>query len=89
MSPAVRASGRASARVATAAAAPVRSAVTDPPSMIASSSPVTASLTRIVPITVGNRLAGLPGKEVTHLSSAVPSPRAGIALKSPCGGLSR
>ena len=73
----------------TAAAAPVRSEVTDEHSITASSSPVSASESRTSPRTTGRPLALFPGNEVTHLSSASPSPRAGIARKSPWGGLSR
>ena len=54
-----------------------------------SGSPVVASDTQITPVTVGSPLGGLPGNDVTHLTSAKPSPRAGIARKSPYGGLSR
>ena len=42
-----------------------------------------------MPLTVGSPWAGLPGNEVIHLTSARPSPRAGIARKSPYGGLCR
>ena len=79
----------ASAGVATAATAPVRSAVTERASSSISGSPVFASDRQITPVTVGSPCAGLPGNEVIHLSSAKPSPRAGIARKSPNGGLSR
>ena len=51
----------------------------------ASSSPVTASETRIAPRTTGSPRALLPGNDVTHLRIASPSPRAGIARKSPSG----
>ena len=81
-----RAERRASA---TAATAPVRSAVTERASSSISGSPVSASDRQITPVTVGSPRAGLPGNEVTHFSSASPSPRAGIARKSPYGGLSR
>ena len=37
------------------------------------------------PLTVGSPRAGLPGNDVTHLSSAWPPPSAGIARKSPAG----
>ena len=87
--PTVRASGFASACAATAATAPVRSAVTERASSSISGSPVVASDTQITPVTVGSPRAGLPGNDVTHLTSARPSPRAGIARKSPYGGLSR
>ena len=36
-------------------------------------------------VTVGSPRAGLPGKDVTHFSSAWPPPSAGIARKSPAG----
>jgi hypothetical protein len=89
MIPTVRASWRASAVVATAATAPVRSAVTERASSSITGSPFSASERQITPVTVGSPSAGLPGNEVTHLSSAKPPPRAGIARKSPNGGLSR
>ena len=78
----------ARARAETAAAAPVRSQVTERPSITASDSPVSASETTITPTTTGRPRSGLAGNEVTHLTIARPSPRAGIARKSP-GGLSR
>ena len=87
--PTVRAPGRASATLATAAEAPVRSAVTLRASTMASGSPVVASETRITPVTVGSPRAGLPGNDVIHLTMASPSPIAGMARKSPHGGLSR
>ena len=40
-------------------------------------------------MTTGSPLPGLPGNDVTHLRLANPSPRAGIARKSPFGGASR
>jgi hypothetical protein len=89
MIPTVSASSLASARAETAAAAPVRSHVTARQSMIANSSPLVASDSRTAPATTGRPRFGLLGNEVTHLSSARPSPRAGMARKSPCGGLSR
>ena len=89
MIPTEAASSRARACAETAAAAPVRSEVTEEHSITASSSPVSASESRTSPRTTGNPFALLPGNDVTHLSSASPSPRAGIARKSPCGGLSR
>ena len=85
----MRASSRASACVATAATAPVRSAVTERASSSISDSPVCALDRQITPVTVGRPRAGFPGNDVTHLSSANPPPRAGIARKSPNGGLSR
>ena len=87
--PTVRASSRASSWVATAAAAPVRSAVTARASSSATGSPLSASETSTTPVTVGSPRRGLPGKEVIHLSIASPSPRTGIARKSPFGGLGR
>ena len=87
--PTALAPGRASAGAATAADAPVRSAVTLRASTMASGSPVVASDTRITPVTVGSPRAGLPGNDVIHLTIARPSPIAGIARKSPHGGLSR
>ena len=57
--------------------------------MIASSSPVSASERSSAPVTAGSPRSELPGNDVTHLSSAKPSPRAGIARKSPFGGASR
>jgi len=50
---------------------------------------VAASLTSSTPSTVGRRCAGLPGKEEIHFRIASPSPSAGMARKSPCGGDSR
>ena len=85
----MRASSRASSWAATAAAAPVRSAVTARASSIASGSPVSASETSTMPVTVGSPRRGLTGNEVTHFSIASPSPRTGIARKSPFGGLGR
>jgi len=79
----------ASARAATAATAPVRSAVTERASSRANGSPVRASERQTIPVTVGSPRAGLPGKEVIHLSSASSPPRAGMARKSPHGGLGR
>src|SRR5262249_50629747 len=79
----------ASACADTAATAPVRSDVTDEHSITASSSPVPASESSTSPRTTGRPLVLFPGNEVTHLSSASPSPSAGIARKSPFGGLSR
>ena len=88
ITPAVRASARARVRAETAAAAPVRSEVIAAQSMIASSSPVSALETSSAPATTGSPRAGLAGNEVTHLSVARPSPRAGMARKSPPGGAS-
>ena len=79
----------ASAWAATAATAPVRSAVTDRASRSASGTEVAASERTTTPWTVGRPRAGLPGKDETHLSIASPSPSAGIARKSPSGGLGR
>ena len=85
-----RASSRASARAATAATAPVRSAVTARASSSASGSPVCASRQADHPHDRRQRVrAGLPGNDVIHLSIASPPPRAGIARKSPYGGLWR
>jgi hypothetical protein len=89
MIPTVLASSLASAWAETAAAAPVRSEVTEEHSITASSSPVVASERITTPRTTGRPFSVLCGKEVTHLRSARPSPRAGIARKSPWGGLSR
>ena len=50
---------------------------------------VAASLRTTTPMTVGRPCSGLPGNDEIHLSIARPSPRAGIARKSPCPGLSR
>ena len=83
----MRAPGRASASVATAATAPVRSAVTAGASSSASGRPVVASDRQTTPLTVGRPRSGLPGNEVIHFSSAKPPPSAGIARKSPYGGL--
>ena len=83
MMPTVFAPSGASAWAETAAAAPVRSEVTDEHSITASSSPVSASESSTSPRTTGSPWALLPGNEVTHLSSARPSPSAGIARKSP------
>ena len=48
-----------------------------------SSAPVVASLTHTRPLTVGTPAAGAPGNDDTHLSTATPSPSAGMARKSP------
>ena len=87
--PTVPASSRASSWAATAATAPVRSAVIERTSTSASGSPSKADDTQITPITTGRPAAGLPGKEVTHLRIAMPAPRAGMARKSPLGDASR
>ena len=87
--PTVDAPGAASACVATAATAPVRRAVTERASSSISGSPLSASDRQITPMTTGSPRPGLPGNEVTHLSSARPPPRAGMARKSPFGGASR
>ena len=89
MMPTVPAFSAASTCVATAATAPVRSAVTARASSSMSGAPVSASERQMTPITVGRPRAGLPGNEVIHFRSATPSPRAGIARKSPNGGLCR
>ena len=47
--------------------------------------PFDASESSTSPVTVGSPCAGLPGNDVTHLSSAWPPPSAGIARKSPAG----
>ena len=52
--PTVRASSRASSCAASAATAPVRSAVTERTSTSASGSPVSAEETQIIPITTGS-----------------------------------
>jgi hypothetical protein len=88
MRPTDSASSRASAVAETAAAAPVRSEVTLAQSAIARSSPVSALDTSSAPVTTGSPRAGLPGNDVTHFRIAIPSPRAGIARKSPAGGAS-
>ncbi len=81
------ASARASACAATAATAPVRSAVTARASSSMRGSLVAASDRHTTPITVGSPCAaGLPGNDEIHLSIAKPPPSAGIARKSPCGG---
>ena len=82
---AVSASGRPSVSAASTAAAPVRSDVTAPASSTAFGIPFDASDRSTSPVTVGKPCAGLPGKEVTHFSSACPAPSAGIARKSPSG----
>ena len=82
---AVSASARPRVSAASTAAAPVRIAVTAAASSTASSRPSAAEETSTTPITVGSPWAGLPGKEVTHFSSACPEPSAGIARKSPAG----
>ena len=90
MIPAVAAPSRASASAATAATAPVRSAVIAPASRSISGSEVRASLTQTTPMTVGRPCcSGLPGNDEIHLSIAMSPPRAGIARKSPKPGLSR
>ncbi len=81
----MRASSRASSWAATAATAPVRSAVTERTSTRASGHPSWAEETRIAPITTGRPAAGLRVNEVTHLRIASPPPRAGMARKSPPG----
>ena len=81
--PALAASGRASSCAATAATAPVRSAVTARVSISASGWPFSSSDTQITPFTTGSPRAGFPGNDVTHLTIASPEPRAGIARKSP------
>jgi NADPH:quinone reductase-like Zn-dependent oxidoreductase len=47
--------------------------------------PFDASDNRTSPVTVGSPACGFRGNDVTHLSSACPAPRAGIARKSPAG----
>ena len=89
MIPTVAASDAASACVATAATAPVRSAVTARASSSISGAPVSASERQMTPITVGSPRAGLPGNDVIHFNRAIPPPRAGMARKSPKGGLCR
>jgi len=80
----------ASASAATAATAPVRSAVTAAASSSASGCDVSASDTQTRPITAGSPFAaGLPGNDEIHLRIASPPPRAGIARKSPWGGACR
>ena len=87
--PTRRPSARASAWVATAAIAPVRNAVTERASSTISGWPVRASDKQTNPVTVGTPVPRFPGNEVTHLSSAKPSPSAGMARKSPYGALGR
>ena len=87
--PTVCASSRASSCAATAATAPVRSAVIERTSIRASGSPDSALDTQIIPITTGRPTSAFPGKEVTHLRIASPAPLAGIARKSPFGAASR
>ena len=87
--PTVLASSRASSCAATAATAPVRSAVTERTSTSASGSPSSEFDTQITPITTGRPAAGLSGNDVTHFRIASPAPRAGIARKSPLGAASR
>ena len=72
--------------MATAATAPVRSAVTERTSASASGRPSSALEMEIVPMTTGSPPPGLPGKEVTHFRMASPEPSAGMARKSPAGG---
>jgi hypothetical protein len=67
---AVSASSRPSVSAANTAAAPVRNAVTAPASSTATGMPFDASETSTSPVTVGRPSSGLPGNEVTHLSSA-------------------
>ena len=76
---------RDSVSAAITAAAAVRRAVTAAASRSASSWPVSAFERRTSPVTVGSPLAGFPGNDVTHFSSACPPPRAGMARKSPAG----
>ena len=87
--PTLEASSRASSCAATAATAPVRSAVIERTSTSASGSPSDTDETQIMPITTGSPASGLPGNEVTHLRIARPAPFAGIARKSPFGEASR
>ena len=61
------------------------SAVTAAASRTARNWPFSASESKTTPVTVGSPCRGLPGNDVTHLSSACPAPRAGIARKSPAG----
>ena len=90
MMPTLAAPGRASAAAATAATAPVRSAVTARASSSIRGSLVPASERQTTPITVGSPCsAGLPGNDEIHFSIAKPPPSAGIARKSPAGGASR
>ena len=46
------------------------------------------ALSGSAPVTTGRPRSGFRGKEVTHLRVAKPSPRAGMARKSPPGGAS-
>ena len=71
--------------MATAATAPVRSAVTERTSASASGRPSAAMEMKIAPITTGRPAAGFRGNDVTHLRMASPPPRAGMARKSPPG----
>jgi hypothetical protein len=90
MTPTVAAPSRASALAATAATAPVRSAVTARASSSIRGALVSASERQTTPMTVGSPCpAGLPGNEEIHFSIANPPPSAGMARKSPCGGDSR
>ena len=85
--PTVAASGRASSWAATAATAPVRSAVTARTSTSASSSPSSADDTQIAPITTGRPAAGFPRERRDPLEDRdAARPLAGIARKSPPGG---
>src|SRR5215208_2107064 len=89
MIPTVDASGAPRTAADRAALAPVRNEVMVAQSMTATSSPVAAADSSKAPVTTGRPRAELPGNDVTHLSDAKPSPRAGIARKSPFGGESR
>ena len=89
MIPTERARSAARTWAESAAPAPVRSEVIEAQSTIASSSPVSALESSSAPATTGRPRSGLPGNEVTHLSTAKPSPLAGMARKSPFGGASR
>ena len=70
--PTVLAPGRASATLATAADAPVRSAVTLRASTMASGSPVVASETRITPVTVGRPARRVAGERRDPLDDREP-----------------
>ncbi len=89
--PIERASGRPSAREATAAAAPVRTAVNHVASSTASGRAVAGSERMKIPITAGSPWRdGFCGCELTHVTPAAPSRNDGIARKSPpCSGSGR
>src|SRR5918995_44151 len=70
--PTVSASSRASSCAATAATAPVRSAVTERTSTSASGSPSVAEETQIMPITTGSPASGVLDEALAHALDRLP-----------------